>query len=260
VGRTPNICAGPFGAVYDFYIERPWLSRLIGRTLWGIDTSVLYDSTGQLTSLTEGSTVLDVPCGGGVAFRAVPSGRELRYVAIDIDKRMLSRARRRAARRGLAQVEVLAGDMLALPLDNGEADLVLSYSGLHMVSDPQRAVRELSRCLKPDGRLLGTTFLAGGSRRTRALLGLSARRGHPWPPAREDLLRWLTDAGIADAYVGSQPGFAVFGGRRDRRRTESPLDPDEKSGVGRGGQTRCASSSDWIEHPPTESARPQSSG
>jgi hypothetical protein len=44
VGGTPNICAGPFGALYDFYIERPWLMQAIGRTVWGIDASVLYDS------------------------------------------------------------------------------------------------------------------------------------------------------------------------------------------------------------------------
>jgi hypothetical protein len=39
---TPNICAGPFGAFYDFYIERPWLMRLIGRAIWGIDASVTF--------------------------------------------------------------------------------------------------------------------------------------------------------------------------------------------------------------------------
>ncbi len=26
-----NQCAGPFGAVYDFYIERPWLMQALGR-------------------------------------------------------------------------------------------------------------------------------------------------------------------------------------------------------------------------------------
>lgn len=214
MGRTPNICAGPFGAVYDFYIERPRLMQVVSRALWGIDASVLYDSMDLLAQIGDASTVLDVPCGGGVAFRALPSGRDVRYVAIDIDERMLARARARAMRRGLPRVEFVAADMLALPFDDGEADLVLSYSGLHMVSDPERAVRELARCLKPGGRLIGTTFLAGGTRRARALLGIGARRGHPRPPAREDLVRWLTEASIADAQIGPQPGFAAFGGRR----------------------------------------------
>jgi ubiquinone/menaquinone biosynthesis C-methylase UbiE len=188
--------------------------QVIGRTLWGIDTSVLYDSIGLLGEVREGSTVLDVPCGGGVALRALPPDRDVRYVAIDIDEAMLERARRCALRRGLSGVEFVAGDMLALSIDDGQADLVLSYSGLHMVSDPERAVGELARCLKPGGRLLGTTFLAGGARRAQTLLGIGARRGHPLPPAREDLLRWLTAAGIADAQVGPQPGFAAFSGHR----------------------------------------------
>jgi len=31
--QVPNICAGPFGRFYDFYIERPWLMRTIGRAV-----------------------------------------------------------------------------------------------------------------------------------------------------------------------------------------------------------------------------------
>jgi ubiquinone/menaquinone biosynthesis C-methylase UbiE len=210
---TPNICASPFGALYDFYIERPRLMRVIGRMVWGIDASVLYDSMRPLAEIEDGKTVLDVPCGGGVAFRALPQGRNIRYVAIDIDETMLARARVRAQRRGL-EVELVAGDMLKLPFDDGEADLVLSYSGLHMVSDPERAVQELTRCLKPGGRLIGTTFLAGETRRSRTLFGIGARQGHPLPPARKDLIRWLKDAGIADATIGPQSGFAAFSGRR----------------------------------------------
>jgi SAM-dependent methyltransferase len=135
---TPNICAGPFGTLYNFYIERPQLMQAIGRTVWGIDASVLYDSMRPLSEIEDGKTVLDVPCGGGVAFRALPQGRNIRYVAIDIDEAMLARARVRAQGRGL-EAEFVAGDMLKLPFDDGEADLVLSYSGLHMVSDPERA-------------------------------------------------------------------------------------------------------------------------
>ncbi len=210
---TPNICAGPFGTLYNFYIERPQLMQAIGRMVWGIDASVLYDSMRPLAEIEDGKTVLDVPCGGGVAFRALPQERNIRYVAIDIDEAMLARARVRAQRRGL-DAEFVAGDMLKLPFDDGEADLVLSYSGLHMVSDPERAVQELARCLKPGGHLIGTTFLAGETRRSRALFEIGARQGHPLPPAREDLIRWLKDASIADATIGPQPGFAAFNGHR----------------------------------------------
>jgi ubiquinone/menaquinone biosynthesis C-methylase UbiE len=211
---TPNVCAGPFGALYDFYIERPWLMRAIGRALWGIDASVLYTSMDPITQVAEGATILDVPCGGGVAFRALRPTQDVRYVAADLSEKMLARARRRASARGLSQVEFLAADMTALPFADGEADLFLSYSGLHMVDDPERAVREIGRCLKPGGHLLGTTFLAGGSWRSRALLWLGSRSGHPLPPCREDLRKWLISAGIADPTIGSQQGFAVFSGRK----------------------------------------------
>ena len=71
VESAPNTCAGPFGAVYDFYIERPWLMQLIGSAAWGIDGSVLYASMAPIRSAAPGSTIIDVPCGGGVALRAL---------------------------------------------------------------------------------------------------------------------------------------------------------------------------------------------
>lgn len=215
VDSAVNVCAGPFGAFYDFYIERPRLSRAIGRLVWGIDTSVLYASMEPLRQINGGATIVDVPCGGGVAFRALAPEQDVRYVAIDLDEKMLARARRRAAARGLAQIEFLAGDMTALPFPDGEADLFLSYSGLHMISDPQPAVREIARCLKPGGRVVGTTFLAEGTRRAQALLGAGSRRSHAKLPSRNDVLGWLEEAGIVDASVGPQRGFAVFSGRKD---------------------------------------------
>lgn len=211
---TPNICAGPFGVFYDFYIERPWLMRLIGRVIWGIDASVLYASMKPVSQVADGATILDVPCGGGVAFRALHPGQDVHYVAADLSEKMLSRARRHAKARSLDQIEFLAADMTALPFPDGQASLFLSYSGLHMVSDPELAVNEIARCLKPGGQLVGTTFLAQGPRRARTLFGIGSRSGHPLPPSREDLRRWLISAGIAEPTIGPQPGFAAFTGRK----------------------------------------------
>lgn len=211
---TPNICAGPFGAFYDFYIERPPLMRAIGRLLWGIDASVLYASMEPIGRVAEGATILDVPCGGGVAFRALRPDQNVRYLAGDLSEKMLARARRRAQAKSLNQIEVLAADITALPFADGEADLFLSYSGLHMVNEPAQAIAEIARCLKPGGRVVGTTFLAQGARRSRAAFAIGSLRGHPRPPRRQDLLGWLTSTGFAEPAVGPQSGFAVFTARK----------------------------------------------
>jgi ubiquinone/menaquinone biosynthesis C-methylase UbiE len=155
-----------------------------------------------------------VPCGGGVAFRALRPEQNVHYIAADLSEKMLARARRRARTRSLTQIELLSADMTALPFPDDRADLFLSYSGLHMVSDPEQAVNEIARCLRPGGQVIGTTFLADGPRRARALFGLGSLRDHPRPPRREDLHRWLTSAGMIDVTIGPQPGFVAFGGRK----------------------------------------------
>ncbi len=207
---VPNVCAGPFGAAYDFYIERPWLMRTIGRAVWGIDASVLYASMEPIRRAGGGATIVDVPCGGGVAFRALSPGQDVRYVAADLSPKMLRRAERRAAGGSLDQVEVMEADMTELPFGNEEVDLFLSFSGLHMVPNPERAVAEIGRCLKPGGEVVGTSFFFDGTRRCRALFKAGSYRGHPLPPEREDLRRWLDAAGLVEATIGPQRGFAAF--------------------------------------------------
>jgi len=212
--QIPNVCAGPFGSFYDFYIERPRLMRWVGRAIWGIDASILYASMEPIGRAAPGATIVDVPCGGGVAFRALSPDQDVRYMAADLSPKMLKRAERRARARSLNQVEVVAADMTDLPFADGEADLFLSYSGLHMIDDPEQAVREIARCLKPGGRLIGTTFFDDGSRRARAAFKIGSYSGHPVPPSREDLLDWLSSAGLEEPTIGPQRGFAAFSARR----------------------------------------------
>jgi ubiquinone/menaquinone biosynthesis C-methylase UbiE len=214
VSQVPNICAGPFGALYDFYIEREWLMCAIGRVVWGVDLSCLYASMHAIDRVGDEATIIDSPCGGGVAFRALGSERDVRYLAADLSEKMLTRARRRARERSLNQIEFVEGDMRALPFADGQADLFLSYSGLHMIDDPEPAVQEIARCLKPGGELVGTTFLAEGSRRQRALFEIGRRRGHAAPPPLTDLRRWLTDAGIVELTIEPEEGFVIFRGRK----------------------------------------------
>lgn len=215
--EVTNVCAGPFGAFYDFYIERPWLAGAIGRAIWGVDLAPLYTSMAAIGQLEDGATILDVPCGGGVALRALRPGQRARWIAVDIEEAMLARFERRASERSAdgLEVELLQADMRALPLPDASADLCLGYSGLHMVAEPAAAAAELVRCLKPGGELVGSTFLAEGSRRQRLLLGQGERNGGNGPLGTSRELRsWLEDAGLADVAIDRDRGFAVFRGRR----------------------------------------------
>jgi len=217
VAEVTNVCAGPFGAFYDFYIERPRLARLIGHLAWGVELRPLYASMGAIGRLPDGATVLDVPCGGGVALRALRPGQRARWIAVDIDRPMLDRFARRVRERALEglEVELVQADMRALPLPDACADLCLAYSGLHMVREPATAVAELVRCLRPGGELVGSTFLADGSRRQRLLLGHGERSGGNGALGTcRDLRGWLEEGGVLEVAIERDRGFTVFRGRR----------------------------------------------
>jgi ubiquinone/menaquinone biosynthesis C-methylase UbiE len=181
------------------------------RSVWGVDPQPFYRSLSQLAELPDGSTVLDVPCGGGVALRGLRHDQRVRWFGVDIEPAMLARARRRAAHHPNAEVRLIEGDMYRLALEDGTVDLCLSYGGLHCVEHPQSALTEMARCLRPGGRLLGSTFLAQGSLRQQLLLRNDDFGG---TCSAQDLRRWLHDAGLTDVTVDRDDGLAVFSATR----------------------------------------------
>ena len=211
MAQERNVCAGPFGAIYDFYIERPFLARLILGAMWGVDPRPFYRSLASVSELPDGATVLDVPCGGGVALRGLRPGQRVHWVGVDIEPAMLARARRRAARHPSADIQFVEGDMYRLALEDFTADLCLSYGGLHCLARPQDALSEMARCLRPGGELLGSTFLSRGSRRQRLLLR-NEDFGHTGSAA--DLRGWLLGAGFGEISIDRPDGLAVFSALR----------------------------------------------
>jgi ubiquinone/menaquinone biosynthesis C-methylase UbiE/DNA-binding transcriptional ArsR family regulator len=74
-------------------------------------------------------------------------------VGIDQSREMLGVARANIEARGLRHVQVRQGDLYSLPYPTGFADLVTIHQVLHYLDDPQRALIEAARVLRPDGRL-----------------------------------------------------------------------------------------------------------
>ena len=102
-----------------------------------------------------GETILDLGCGAGIdtvlaARRTGPTGRVL---ALDFLPEMLARTARAAAEAGLDNVEVVEGELEAIPLPDESVDHVVSNGVLNLSPRKARALAECARVLRPDGRL-----------------------------------------------------------------------------------------------------------
>lgn len=206
------------GAVYDFGVEREWLARPAGRLLWGTDTSLLYGSIRSIRELPDGTAVLDVPCGGGVALRGVVPG--IRYVAADISPDMLERTRRRALPLGL-DIETVEADVAALPFADGEFDLCVTFNGLHCLPDPPSAVSEMARCVRPGGRIVGDSVVRGAGLRQDVAIGMFRRAGLFGPGGTAaEVERWLDGAGLRIDRFQVSGAVAHFAATRPERRSD----------------------------------------
>ena len=200
---------GAFGRAYSYWMERPWLARLVGLALWGGDPKPYYDSMRAIGELPEGAVVADAPCGAGAAFVALSPRQRLRYLALDLSPLMLERARQRARAFGLDQIELVEGDAERIPLENGSVDLFLSYWGLHCMPHPDAAVREIARCLRRGGRVVGAMICRGPSLRQRLFLRPGTGGFGPGGSV-DDLARWLVAAGLTKTRLEVSGAFAYF--------------------------------------------------
>lgn len=105
--------------------------------------------------IATGATVVDIGSGAGTdsalaAGQAGPSGR---VIGVDPTAEMLAKARQLVAQLPGRRVELREGSAEALPVESGEADVVISNGVLNLVPDKEVAFREALRVLRPGGRL-----------------------------------------------------------------------------------------------------------
>jgi len=103
-----------------------------------------------------GQTVLDLGSGAGLdlvlAGHAVgPTGR---VIGVDMTDAMIARARKNIARAGLTNVEIRSGIIEKLPVDDASVDWVISNCVISLSPEKQRVFDEVSRVLKPGGKMV----------------------------------------------------------------------------------------------------------
>jgi ubiquinone/menaquinone biosynthesis C-methylase UbiE len=143
-GAFSNLDAIGEASVYVSYLEHT-----------GTRLRELSRARYELLNLHSGDHVLDVGCGLGddtreLAFMVAPRGR---VTAIDSSAAMVAQARKRSSKFGRA-IKFAVGD--AHDLDFADSSFAACWSErvLQHLSDPERAIGEMARVIKPGGRVV----------------------------------------------------------------------------------------------------------
>ena len=126
------------------HYERSWQSQL----------EPAQSALLELADLEPGIEVLDIACGTGlVSLKAaaviVPGGT---IVGTDISEQMVLAARDMAASRGIPNARFERMEAEQSTFGDSSFDVVLCALGLMYVPDPERAIRDFHRMLRPRGR------------------------------------------------------------------------------------------------------------
>ena len=174
--------------------ENEWLgvkgvvgAWMLGSPVRRVMDLVAGDTLGRLLAILEldgDEQVVDVGCGSG--YYSLPLAARLeagRLTCVDGSEVMLRHLRRRLSWHGLeGRVEVCEGEVEALPLDDESADVVLMANLLHELPDPEAALAEAARVLRPGGRAVVIDFADTPVMRRRIERGHHESAHGVWEP------------------------------------------------------------------------------
>lgn len=156
MSENTNTWTGFKGRVGGWFMASP-LRRAADRLFFG-------DASGGLQTdlaLRGAEQVVELGCGSG--FFSVPLARRLptgHIYCVDGSAEMLAHLQRRLDRRGLSdRAELIKADVTSVPLPDESIDRVASGFLLHELPQPELALREAQRLLRPGGGLVVTDFI-----------------------------------------------------------------------------------------------------
>ena len=110
----------------------------------------------------EGASVLD--CAAGTGELSIAAAEKAGHVlCTDMSLPMLERARKKSAKKGIKNISFEERDIFSLPDEDNTYDVAIAGNVLHLLEEPEKAVRELCRVTKQGGRVILPTFMAKNS-------------------------------------------------------------------------------------------------
>jgi ubiquinone/menaquinone biosynthesis C-methylase UbiE len=153
---------------------------------------------GALAAFAEAEwTVGDLGCGTGTVSAAL-APFVARVVAVDDSAAMLQAAKKRL--QGFDNIDLRRGELESLPIDDSRLDAATLMLVLHHVPEPERALAEASRVLKPGGRVVLVDMLPHDRE------GYRQQMGHVWLGfSDEHVRRLLAGTGFEEVRIVSLP-------------------------------------------------------
>jgi len=203
----------------------------IGVRMMAATKGSFYRAMAAELDLRPDDVLLDVGC--GAAGLLVEQASNVSFVAgLDASEMQIGMARRRLTDRLAAgTAELVQGDAAVLPWEDDRFSVVTSLDALKFVPDPQAALREMVRVLRPGGRAVITVSDA-----TTTPIGSAARSGTldawgMWYWSEADARRMAEEAGLVDVTVSELPVFSKPLTVRGAKPTSSTLEEAPETAV-----------------------------
>jgi SAM-dependent methyltransferase len=150
---------------------------------------MVAEELAEALDLVPGERVLDVACGSGNGAIAAARRSWGNVVGVDFVPSLLERGQARAAAERL-DIEFVEGDAVALPVENGEFDVVMSIFGAMFAADQEKAAAELLRACKPGGRIGMANWVPDSG---IGQMFMTVAKHAPPPPGVNPPLLWGTE-------------------------------------------------------------------
>jgi excisionase family DNA binding protein len=146
----------------------------------------------NLQLLKKNMTLMDIGAGDGYISRAV-AGFVKKVIAVDISSKMLKELKKKARDTGLKNIETIESDGQDVPIGEESIDVICANMYLHHIDDPEIAVREIKRILKPGGTVYISDFIEHTN------IVLKEKMHDVWPGFKEnEIENWFKRNGFKE--------------------------------------------------------------
>ncbi len=194
--------------------------RFMNLAMWGTTRFIplLFELLDSVACDCDPGYFLDIPVGTGVFTAGEYSLQpNLEFIAADYSRAMLQSALEKVLAEDFGNVMLVRTDVRSLPFADGAFSGVLTMNGIDAFPEKEKALDELVRMLKPNGKLAGSSYVRGERWMTDLVMGkMGAALGYVTGPVftEDELLAALESRGISNIVTKKIKSIVFFSGRK----------------------------------------------